>query len=223
MTDYVELANTRNDRDRRSGTPRPHETDRAASNALPGRGIVKTLWISVSHAACCQRANAGPDQSSLDFRSSSAGTQTIQLARGQTMSRSCSPPRFRRGLLAPVRRGAGLIPAGLPWSDHRSGQLGRDHVRAPESAALSRGARPDCGPVARPRCGCRTPESARRVAQQSREGRAGPHPVGVMRAPEGGCTMASGTGMTWAAPREWSDGPVLPKLENVYGRGRGSR
>jgi hypothetical protein len=50
------------------------------------------LWISVSHAACCQRANAGPDQSSLDFRSSSAGTQTIQLARGQTMSRSCSPP-----------------------------------------------------------------------------------------------------------------------------------
>jgi len=28
-TDYVKLANTRNDRDRRSGTPHSHETDRA--------------------------------------------------------------------------------------------------------------------------------------------------------------------------------------------------
>ena len=39
-----------------------------------------------------QRANAGPDQSSLDFRSSSAATQTIQLARGQTISRTLFAP-----------------------------------------------------------------------------------------------------------------------------------
>jgi hypothetical protein len=39
-----------------------------------------------------QRANAGPDQSFLDFRSSSAATQTIQLARGQTISRTLFAP-----------------------------------------------------------------------------------------------------------------------------------
>jgi hypothetical protein len=51
------------------------------------------------------------------------------------------------------------------------------------------------------------------------EGRAGPHPVGVMRASEGGCTMASGTGMR-GRPGSGPTVRVSPKEENVYGRGR---
>src|SRR6187431_576704 len=110
--------------------------------------------------------------------------------------------------------GPGSGPAGGrdTWSDHRSRQRGRDHLYAhPSPPACSGVSTADCGLVAHPRYRCRTPEWARRVAEVSREGRVDPHPVGVMRALEGGCTMAAGTGIT-GAPREWSHGPCLTQI-----------
>jgi hypothetical protein len=132
-----------------------------------------------------QRANAGPDQSSLDFRSSSAATQTIQLARGQTISRTLFVPgsvdacwsrfeeaqgRYRQDILGRI--------IGL------DNGVGITCTRTGVRRLVQGEHRPDCGLVAHPCYGCRTPESARRVAEVSREGRAGPHPVGVMRVPE---------------------------------------
>ena len=109
MTDYVELANTRND-----GTDgQAHHVHMRpialASNAVAWTRNSQDLWISVSHAAWCPLPSAPtpvPDQSFLDFRSSSDWTQTIQLACGQTMSRSCSAPGSVETCWS-VRRGAG--------------------------------------------------------------------------------------------------------------------
>ena len=172
MTDYVELANTRND-----GTDgQAHHVHMRpialASNAVAWTRNSQDLWIRVSHAAWCPLPSAPtpvPDQSFLDFRSSSDWTQTIQLAHGQTMSRSCSAPGsvetcWSRFAEAQADTGRTSSVGSSVWTTGSGSP-----VRAPESAGLSRGEhRPDCGLVAPLRCGCRTPESARRVAEVSR-------------------------------------------------------
>ena len=86
-----------------------------------------------------QRANAGPDQSSLDFQIILGRDSNDSISARTDDQPDAVRPRFRRGLLVPVRRGAGQIPAGHPRPDHRSGQRGRDHLYAhPSPPSLSR-------------------------------------------------------------------------------------